>query len=418
MDASSTVDFSALLHQVRRASLTLSKTKSPVRDQAIQQLADGLRHHQNELLEANTLDLEMSRELAVPSMVLNWLKLTPERLNRVGSILDQLVHLPDPLASHQMVLPATQGYRQASPLGVVGFVYEAFPELAIILTAMCWKTGNGLLLQGDMAGRNSHQFVVELLQKILLQAELPDACIQGLSSDQALLDLSTVDLVIPYGRPSFIQRLHQQSQSPVLCPTMGNCYLYWSESCSSDLVRTLILDSHTGCPEAVNAIEKVLLPPTLKTSRLTLLWGALKEKGFEVRGDAELVSEFPELVLATKDEWHQPYLQKIVAFRRVPDVDTAIQWINAHSDGQADCLATESYAESRQFALNLLSTTTYINASPRFLRKSGGPQGTIALGICGRRSLYPGVIGLQTLLATRQIIQGSGNATPGARTTA
>jgi glutamate-5-semialdehyde dehydrogenase len=415
MDASSTFDPAARLHQIRRAATTLGKTDSQTRNQVIQRLAEELREHQNELLEANTLDLEMSRELAVPGVVLNWLKLTPERLSRVGSILDQLVHLPDPLMSHPMMLPTAQGYMQATPLGIVGLVYEAFPELPLLLAAMCWKTGNGLLLQGDMAGRNSNQFVVELLQKILGEIGLPEACVQvsGTDYNQGMQTLAAVDLVIPYGRPRFIQQMHQQARVPTLCPTMGNCYLYWSESCHSEQARTLILDSHVGCPEAVNAIEKVLIPPALKTSRLTLLWGALKEQGFEIRGDAEMVAEFPDLILATKEEWHQPYLQKTVAFRRVADLDHAVQWINAHSHGQADCLATESYAESRRFALNIQSATTYINASPRFSRQWGGPQGTVALGTCSRRSLYPGVISLQTLLATKQIIQGNDGAGAG-----
>ncbi|MGF1603260.1 MAG: Gamma-glutamyl phosphate reductase [Chloroflexi bacterium AL-N5] len=416
MDAPSILDFSATLRQVRRGALTLSKTDSQARNQAIEQLADGLKSHQNELLEANTLDLEMSRELAVPSGVLNWLKLTPERLNRVGLILEQLVHLPNPLTSEQMALPTTQGYVQAAPLGVIGFVYETFPELALILAAMCWKTGNGLLLQGDIAGRNSNQFVVNLLQATLEQAGLPNVCVQALPSDSrrqlehnnsVLHDLAEVDLIIPYGRPRFIEQVHQQSKTPALCPTLGNCYLYWSESCGSEPVKTLIIDSHDGCPEAINAIEKVLIPPNLKTSRLTLLWGALKEQGFELRGDAELVAEFPELTLATKAEWSQPYLQKTIAFKRVADLGVAIQWMNAHSHGQADCLVTDSYSESRQFALDIQSSTAYINASPRFSRLAAGGQGTVALGICGRRSRHSGVIDLQTLLTTKQVIQGN-----------
>jgi glutamate-5-semialdehyde dehydrogenase len=416
MDASSTVDFSATLHQVRRGALTLGKTASQTRNQAIQQLADGLKHHQNELLEANTLDLEMSRELAVPSGVLNWLKLTPERLNRVGLILEQLAHLPNPLTSEQMALSTTQGYVQTAPLGVIGFVYEAFPELALILAAMCWKTGNGLLLQGDITGRNSNQFVIALLQATLEASGLPDVCVQALPSDSrrqleshnlVLHGLSDVNLIIPYGRPRFIEQVHQHSRVPALCPTLGNCYLYWSESCGSEPVKSLIIDSHDGCPEAINAIEKVLLPPTLNTSRLTLLWGALKEKGFELRGDAELVAEFPELTLATKAEWSQPYLKKIVAFKRVENLDVAIEWMNTHSHGQADCLVTDSYTESRQFALNIQSSTSYINASPRFSRYAAGDQGTVALGICGRRSLHSGAIDLQTLLTTKHVIQGS-----------
>jgi glutamate-5-semialdehyde dehydrogenase len=420
MDAASKFDLSVILHQARRAASTLAIAPNQTRNQAIHQLWVLLRSRQNDLLESNTLDLETSRETAVPSLVLHWLKLTPERLTSLGIILEQLIHLPDPLASntaHLLALPLTQSYAQAVPRGTVGLIYEAFPELAILLAAMCWKTGNGLLLRGGTAANYSNQLILELLQTALSGAELPPACVQLLPGDRILTVKEVVsqpdglDLVIPYGRPSLIQQVTQQATVPVVSPAMGNCYLFWSEFCSGDMVRSMILESHEGRPDAVNAIEKVLLTPNIKPARLTLLWNALQEHGFEVRGDAEMVATFPDLILAAKEEWQQPYLQKVVAFKMVKDFRAAIAWINSYSSGHADCLVTDSYAESRQFALEVTSALTYINASPRFSRQSSGPQGTVALGICGQRSSYPGIISLNTLLQSKQIIQGNSGPT-------
>jgi len=155
----------------------------------------------------------------------------------------------------------------------------------------------------------------------------------------------------------------------------------------------------------VNAIEKVLLTPNIKQSRLTLLWSSLKEKGFELRGDATLAAEFPELILATKEEWQQPYLQKIVAFRMVDDLADALGWINRHSSHHADCLVTDSYQDSQQFIQGVRSAQVFINTSPQFLRQSSGPGGSLALGLSSANSVAPGVISLDTLLTTKQIVQ-------------
>ena len=417
MDSLPQFDLDTTLKQVRSASLSFALTSRQDRIRGIQGLVKVLSEHQDDILEANTLDLEISRELAVPSLVLNWLKLTPERLSNALSILKQLVHLPDPLASSAASTAAVkraQSYTQPMPLGVLCFVYEALPELAIILAGMCLKTGNCLLLRGSSEADNSNRMVTELFQTALTKTDLPLACLQSLPCNRSLpLNLllqqhRTINLVIPYGRPSFVQNVVQHAQVPVLPPTMGNCYLLLADSGSSELARSMIVESHQGCPDAVNAIEKVLLTPSVQRSRLTLLWSNLKEQGFEIRGDAELVADYPDLKLASQTEWQHPYLNKVVAFKMVNTLTDGIAWINAHSSGHADCLVTDSYQESQAFALGVKSATTYINTSPRLSRQFSGPQGTVALGMCCHGNPKPGAISLETLLTSRQVIQGRG----------
>ncbi len=419
MDASTPFDCQGRVAQVRNAAASLTISAYQQRDQAIAQLAQRLKTEQNAILEANTLDLETSRELAISGLLLNWLKLTPERIHNAAQILEHLSVLPTPtltrLSTYQGMASSHQAW-QVTPLGVLGFVYEAFPELALILGGMCLKTGNGLLLRGSSESANTNQVLATLLSETLEEANLP-AAIQALPCDRSvpLKDLvadTQIDCIVPYGRPSFIQPLMRQATIPIFNPVMGNCYLFWSASSSNEWVRSIIMGSHQGLPDAVNAVEKVLVDVNVKRPLLNLLWSDLSEKGFELRGDPEMAAEFPDhLTPTTDEEWHQPYLRKVVAFKWVPQLSTAIHWINTHSSGHADCIATESYAESRQFTLAVHSATVHINACPRFSRQSSGPHGTVALGMCGRGGFRPGPMSLGSLLSTKQIIHGE-SATP------
>lgn len=414
MDAAQRFDLNTTVHQAHIASQKLATLPHAQRNHLLRCLAQILLNRQDDLLEANTIDLETSRDLAVPALVLNWLKLAPERLQTLGAMLGQLASTADPLAlniAHQSAFMAASGYAKVQPRGVIALIYEAFPDLALLLAGMCWKTGNSLLLKGGPETRYSNQLVMELFQEALATADLPLTCVQSIPCDRNLPHAALVagelpiHLVLPYGRPSLIQQVVQQATCPTLQPVMGNCYLFWSDSGSTDVARSMIINSHQGSPDAVNAIEKVLLTPNIKQSRLTLLWSTLKEKGFELRGDATLAAEFPELILATKEEWQQPYLQKIVAFRVVDDLPDAINWINRHSSHHADCLVTDSYQDSQQFIQGVHSAHVFINTSPQFLRQTSGPGGSIAIGMSSASSYAPGIISLETLMTTKQVIQ-------------
>jgi glutamate-5-semialdehyde dehydrogenase len=230
---------------------------------------------------------------------------------------------------------------------------------------------------------------------------------QGLSLRDLVIHDRYLNLVIPYGRSSLVQQVLRQSTAPVLKSAIGNCYLYWSPAGNSEAVRRMVLDSHMSEPDAVNAIEKVLIHPQQQRPALTMLWRSLREKGFEIRGDENLVAEFPDLILAEATEWNQAYLDRIVSFKVVDDLAGAIAWINQFSSGHADCLVTDSYQESRQFALGVQSASTYINASPRFYRnpKHGN---SIFLGMSNQKGHRRGLVSLETLTTTKHIIQGTG----------
>lgn len=415
MDSSS-FDLTAAIHRAYGASLKLALIEGGKRNQALQVMLRLLKDQQNSILEANTLDLETSREMAIPDIVLGWLKLTPERLQAAVQILQQLAEIPDPLervttSSYQV--DQYQTYCQQVPLGVVAFIYEALPELAIIAAGLCIKTGNSLILKGGAEASQSNGVIAQVLQAAHEDAGLPEGCLESLPSDLggSIKDLVIQDryinLVIPYGRNSLVQQVVRQSTAPVLRSAMGNCYLYWSSSGSLEVARSIILDSHQSEPDPVNAIEKVLIHRNQDYSSLSLLWQSLKEEGFEIRGDTELVTRFPDLKLAQEPEWKQSYADKIIAFKIVDSLKSAITWINTYSSGHADCLVTESYRESRLFALEVSSASTYINASPRFSRNMGRGGNSVFLGMSNQKGYRRGLIGIEALTTTKHVVQGT-----------
>lgn len=414
MQTSST-EMLTIVKRSHQASAQLAKTSGSKRREGVMMLATAMESSLDEILEANTLDLETSREMAVPEPIIDWLKLTPERLETAIEILKQLARLPDPigkLINTAYQLESSQNYCQLMPLGTIALVYEAFPELAAIAAGMCLFSGNSLILRGCSAASNSNQIIANILHNALNSTELPPDCLltifpdSGTSIQELVVQDQYLNLVIPYGRPSLVQQVTKQATAPVLSTAIGNCYLYWSSGGELELMRQIILDSHDSEPDAVNAIEKVLVHKDKKSSSLQSLFNSLQAKGFELRGETSLIEDFPEYLQPIQaSEWSCSYLKKRVAFRYVNSLSEAIIWINRYSSGHADGIVTESYQESRQFIQDANSASVYINTSPKFSRNPNGGE-AIFLGMSNQKGLRQGLIGLETLTTVKQVVQG------------
>ena len=404
-----------VVRESNKAAAHLARISGAKRRLGVRALAEAIVSSFDEILEANTLDLEMSREMAVTEPIATWLKLTPERLETTVSILKKLSNSADPtrrLIDAPYQLEPSQTYCQRIPLGTIALIYEAFPELAAITAGMCLKTGNSLITRGCNIASNSNQTIAAILKRALATTDLPPSAIEAISPElgTSVQELVTQDrylnLIIPYGRPSLVQQVAEKATATVLRTTIGNCYLYWAVSGSLELARQMIIDSHNGEPDAVNAIEKVLVNRDVKPSVLRLMFSSLQQQGFTLRGDVVLADEFPEyLKLIQPEEWHRPYLDKIVTFRFVDSLAQAVFWIDRYSSGHADCIVTESYQEGRQFVQGIDSALVYVNTSPKFSRNPEGAE-DIFLGMSNQKGYRQGLISVETFTTVKQVVQG------------
>ena len=404
------------IKEAHEGFLKLEGFKGSDRSAAVLEIAKEIKKANGEILEANTLDLETSREMTVPDLIINWLKLTPERLHSTIEVLERLAEISDPLQrimSGSYQLNPAQTYRQLMPLGEIALIYQGFPQLGAIAAAMAIKTGNSIILRGGTEAAQTNQVFAEVFKSALQKIGLPKECLQVIVSDAgSIQDLVTQDkyinLIIPYGRSSLIEQVSLLATVPVLKTVMSNCYLYWAPTGDVDLVRSIVIDSHYGQPDAVNAIDKVLISPLQKASFLIRVFNSLKEKEFTLKGDAQLVEEYPEhLTLGAEAEWDNAYLNKTVAFKVVETMEEAIFWMNKHSSGHANCLVTESYQETRKFEMEIDSALVYINCSPRFSRNPKGAE-SVFLGVSNQKGIRRGLIGLETFTTYKQIVRGQG----------
>lgn len=417
MNDSSLHPIETITQQAHQAFIQLGSINGVKRTKALHQMANSLKESFDDVLEANTLDLEMSREMALPDLIVDWLKLTPQRLKTSVEILETLAELPDPF---QKVINSTyqvtycQNYSQLMPLGVIALIYEALPELAIITAGLALKSGNCVIFRGGSEASHTNSLIATILQSALENTDLPSHCLQFLPSEEgySIKDLVTqdryVNLIIPYGRPTLTEQVNKIATAPVLKSAMGNCYLYWSLFNDLDLVKYIITDSYNTNPDPVNAIEKVLINHRQKSNSIIRIFNYLQEQHFTLLGEEDLVSQYPDyLKLMPDDAWDKSFLNRTIAFSLVENIDSAIALINKYSSGHANCLITESYQEGRIFAMKTDSALVYINSSPRFYRYLPGSN-SVFLGVSNQKGHRRGLITLQTFTTIKQIIVGSG----------
>jgi glutamate-5-semialdehyde dehydrogenase len=412
-------DLIGFVYHSHVASLELARLDIDEKNQAIGKLAAAIKRERNLILEANTLDLEASREMAISETLLEWLKLTPEqRLMGIAECLEQLAKSPNPLAN-QMV---QYGHKRV-PLGTIALVYEAFPQLALIAIGMCLKVGNSLILKGGNESSHSQKAIAEIAKMVLEECDLPAATAVAAPEGSSLKDLLTQErylrLVIPYGRPSFVQQVCKQATVSVLPTVMGNCYLYLAHSGSLEPAHVIVMASFEGDPDAVNAIEKVVVHRSWLERGLIKWLVALQKRGMKLRGCDVTVaycrsqSEHLLQEVGLESEWGKAYLDHTIAIKVVDDLEEAIAWINQYSSGHADVILTDSLSETHEFADRINSSNIYINASNRFKRRQNPQENgsiPISLGMSSLKSRgasrHTGAIGLDSLTTTKRIISG------------
>lgn len=370
------------------------------------------------IVAANAEDTAKARAAGTAESIVDRLTLTPERIAAIAADVRQVVALPDPVGEvlRGSTLPNGLDLRQVRvPLGVIGIIYEARPNVTVDAAALCLKSGNAVLLRGSSSAYASNSALVDVLRDAVRSAGLPADAVQlvpGESRDsvrELMRARGLVDVLIPRGGASLIRTVVEESTVPVIETGTGNCHVYVDEAADLDMAVDILVNSKAQRPSVCNAAETVLVHAGIAEKFLPRALAALTEAGVIVHGDAAWQQAGPGLVApATDEDWATEYLSYDIAAAVVPDLDAAVAHIRRWTSGHTEAIVTTSQAAARRFTQLVDSTTVAVNASTRFT--DGGQFGFGAeIGISTQKLHARGPMGLPELTSTKYILTGDGH---------
>ncbi|MFD7918208.1 glutamate-5-semialdehyde dehydrogenase [Streptomyces sp. NPDC059740] len=408
----------ATARRAREAAATLAPLPRTVRDGALTAVADALVARSAEIVAANTEDVEKARANGTPEAIVDRLTLTTERVAAIAADVRQVVGLPDPVGEvvRGSTLPNGLDLRQVRvPLGVVGIIYEARPNVTVDAAALCLKSGNAVLLRGSSSAYASNTALVEVVRDAVASAGLPADAVQLVpgESRESVRELmrarGLVDVLIPRGGASLIQTVVSESTVPVIETGTGNCHVYVDAAADIDMALDILVNSKAQRPSVCNAAETVLVHADIADAFLPRALAALTEAGVVVHGDEAWQQAGPgQVAPATDEDWATEYLSYDIAAAVVPDLDAAVAHIRRFSSGHTEAIVTGSQAAARRFTQLVDSTTVAVNASTRFTDGSQFGFGA-EIGISTQKLHARGPMGLPELTSTKYVVTGDGH---------
>jgi glutamate-5-semialdehyde dehydrogenase len=395
----------------------LARTTGAQRDRLLKRLADALMEHAGEIQIANAKDLEAGEAAGLTASLLDRLALTSSRLNEAAEGLRQIAALPDPLG--QVVdgwkRPDGLEIRQITvPLGVIGIIYEARPNVTVDAAGLCLKSGNAVVLRGGKESVLTNRALAIVLQQGLKNEGLPPELVQLVGTpdrselDQMLKLRGSLDLVIPRGGKGLIDHVVRNSQVPVIETGAGVCHLYIEASIDVPMAIAIALNAKTQRPSVCNALETLLIAQAAVETHLVPLLQALHGAGVDLRGCPETVRRFPAATPAQEVDWETEYMDLILAVKVVNDVDEAIEHIRRYGTRHSEAILTRDLRTARRFQQEVDAACVYVNASTRFT--DGGQFGFGAeIGISTQKLHARGPMGLKALTSTKYLIDGDGH---------
>ncbi|MDW6062789.1 glutamate-5-semialdehyde dehydrogenase [Streptomyces sp. FXJ1.4098] len=411
-------------YRARVAATDLAPLPRAAKDDALLAMADALEVRTKEIVEANAVDVARAREAGTSEAIIDRLTLTPERVRAIASDVRDVVALPDPVGEvvRGSTLPNGIDLRQVRvPLGVVGIIYEARPNVTVDAAALCLKSGNAVLLRGSSSAYHSNTALVKVLRDAVGGAGLPADAVQlvpGESRDsvaELMRARGLVDVLIPRGGASLIRTVVEQSTVPVIETGTGNCHVYVDAQADLDMAVEILVNSKAQRPSVCNAAETLLVHQDIAAEFLPRALDALAEAGVTVHGDERVVALAERLegskatvVPAVVEDWETEYLSYDIAAAVVDSLDAAVAHIRLWSSGHTEAIVTTSQMAARRFTQLVDSTTVAVNASTRFT--DGGQFGFGAeIGISTQKLHARGPMGLPELTSTKYIVTGDGH---------
>ena len=415
------MDLTVLGIQAREAAGILNSLGVTEKNAGLYQAAKALLEGQEEILAANREDMERAKKNGMSQGLLDRLELTPGRIQAMADGILQVMALEDPVGEIESMKPRPNGMmigQKRVPLGVVGIIYEARPNVTADAFGLCFKTGNAVILKGGSDAVYSNFAIVSQLQKGLSRAGLPKGAVQLISDTdreitrQFMRMNKYVDVLIPRGGAGLIRTVVENSTIPVIETGTGNCHIFVDESADFKMALDIIENAKTQRIGVCNACESLVVHRAIADVFLPLLKKRLQEqqeenRKVEIRGDEAAVKIVPEFVLASEDDWGQEYLDYILSVKLVDSLDEAIDHINRYNTGHSEAIITENYENAQKFLDRIDAAAVYVNASTRFT--DGNEFGFGAeIGISTQKLHARGPMGLKALTTTKYIIYGNG----------
>lgn len=402
--------------KAKEASYILGNLSSKDKNDALYAMADFLIENSKIIIEANKKDLETSRIKGTSESMLDRLALNEARIEGMANCLRQVAALEDPVGEVLGMWTRPNGLqigKKRVPMGVIGIIYEARPNVTSDAAGLCFKSGNAVILRGGSEAINSNKAIAEALREGLKSVGLVEDAVQLVEDTSRevateMMKLNDyIDVLIPRGGAGLIKAVVNNATVPVIETGTGNCHIYVDEDCDFEMAKNIIINAKTSRPSVCNAAEKLLINEKIAGKFMPIIFEALRENGVEIRGDESLKALDDSVILASEEEWYNEYLDYTIGVKIIKDIDEAINHINKFGSGHSEAIVTKSYEASQIFLQKVNAAAVYVNASTRFT--DGEEFGFGAeIGISTQKLHARGPMGLKELTTIKYIIFGNG----------
>jgi len=399
-----------------KAAAAVLRTAGEKKRTTLLEAAKALRAGTAEILSANRLDVEAAEANGMSAALLDRLTLTEARIEGMARGIEEVAAQRDPVGKILSGETRPNGLKIEKitvPMGVIGIIYEARPNVTSDAAALCLMAGSAVILRGGKEAFHSNNAVTRLLQNACEAAGLPANCVQlvqdtSRASSVEMMGLTGyLDLLIPRGGAGLIRAVVENAKVPVIETGVGNCHVYVDRDADIDMAANIVFNGKTSRPSVCNAVETLLVHREIAEKALPVLAARLKEKQVELRGDAQTCAIVPEAVPAAEADWETEFLDYILAVRVVDGLEEAIAHIARYSSGHSECIVTNSVRTAETFTACVDAAAVYVNASTRFT--DGGEMGLGAeIGISTQKLHARGPMGLSEIVSYKYIIRGDG----------
>lgn len=402
--------------KAKEISFVLGNLSTAKKNKGLNVMADFLVNNKKYIINANKLDIQVAIQKGISKSMLDRLELNEDRIESMANGLRQVAMLPDPVGEVLGMWTRPNGLQigqKRVPMGVIGIIYEARPNVTSDAVGLCFKAGNAVILRGGSEAINSNKAIVDILVKGLKSVGLPGESIQLVEDTSRevateMMQLNDyIDVLIPRGGAGLIKSVVKNATVPVIETGTGNCHIYIDEYVDFEMAKNIVINAKTSRPAVCNAAEKLLVNKKVANEFMPIILEALRAKGVEIRGDESSIAYDASIIKACDEEWYNEYLDYKIGVKVVNDIDEAIDIINEFGSGHSEAIVTKDYTNSQKFLQKVNAAAVYVNASTRFT--DGEEFGFGAeIGISTQKLHARGPMGLKELTTIKYIIYGNG----------